>query len=81
MDFRTPITFETGSLDLTGGLSVIHAATSASGATSEDTRGRMKLGLAYGLESGSNLNVGTFYDGIGSDYESRGANLSFDMKF
>lgn len=81
MDFRAPIAMETGSLDLTGGLSAIHAATSASGATSEDTRGRIKLGLACGLGNDSTLRVGTFYDGIGSDYQSRGVNLNFDMKF
>lgn len=81
MDLKTPIAMETGGLDLTSGLSVFHAATSASGATSEHTRGRIKLGLACVLGNDSTMRVGTFYDGIGSDYQSRGVNLNFDMKF
>jgi len=81
MDFSTPIAVQSGALDLTGGLSAIHASTSGGNADFEGTRGRATLGLNYSTEFGGNISVGTFYDGIGSDYESRGANLSFDMKF
>jgi hypothetical protein len=81
MDFSTPIAVQSGALDLTGGISAIHASTSGGGADFEGTRGRATLGLNYSTEFGGNISVGTFYDGIGSDYESRGANLSFDMQF
>ena len=83
MDFSTPIPVSTGALELTGGLSGIYSATDGGAATPEfeNWRGRAHLGLNYGMENGANLSATTFYDGIGTDYESYGATTGFDMKF
>lgn len=81
MDFSTPISVQSGGLDLTGGLSGIYASTDGGGADFEGSRGRAHLGLNYVTEFGGNIGVGTFYDGIGSNYDSYGGALSFDMKF
>ena len=83
MDFSTPISVPTGALELTGGLSGIYSASDGAAAAPEfeNWRGRTHLGLNYGMASGANLSATTFYDGIGTDYESYGASLGFDMKF
>lgn len=82
MDFKTPILIEAGSLELVGGLSGIYS--SSSGATAapefEDWRGRTHLGLDY-AGTHTTFRLGTFYDGLGSDYESYGANLTLDIRF
>ena len=83
MDFSTPIPVARGSLDLTGGLSGIYSATNGGAAAPEfeNWRGRTHLGLNYGMANGANLSATTFYDGIGTDYESYGVSLGFDWKF
>lgn len=81
MDFKTPIV-EAGSLELVGGLSGIYS--SSNGATAapefENWRGRTHLGLDY-AGTHTTFRLGTFYDGLGSDYESYGANLTLDIRF
>ena len=48
----------------------------------ENWRGRAHLGLNYDMgPGGPTMNVGAFYDGIGTDYESYGANVCLDWKF
>ena len=83
VDFSTPIPVSTGALELTGGLSGIYSATDGGAATPEfeNWRGRTHLGLNYGMANGANLSATTFYDGLGTNYESYGASLSVDMKF
>ena len=83
VDFSTPISVDTGALELTGGLSGIYSSTDGGAAAPEfeNWRGRTHLGLNYGMENGANLSATTFYDGIGTDYESYGASLGFDRKF
>lgn len=83
MDFSTPLPVARGSLDLIGGLSGIYSATDGGAAAPEfeSWRGRTHLGLNYGIGEGANMSVKTFYDGIGTDYESYGASVGFDMKF
>jgi len=83
VDFSTPISVDTGALELTGGLSGIYSSTDGGAAAPEfeNWRGRTHLGLNHTMENGANLSATTFYDGIGTDYESYGASLGFDMKF
>ena len=84
MDFKTPLPSQSGALDLTGGLSGIYASTQNGAAAQQDFeggRGRAHLGLNYTTAVGATLNVGTFYDGIGSKHEAYGANLGFNWKF
>lgn len=83
MDFRKPLPVQTGALDLTGGLSAIYASTNG-GAAQQDFergRGRAHLGLNYDMVTGATMHVGTFYDGLLSDYEAYGAKIGFDLKF
>ncbi|MGB0967485.1 MAG: Ig-like domain-containing protein [Halocynthiibacter sp.] len=81
MNFRTPLETDFGDLTLTGGLSSIYS--SLSGATSdyEGLRARISAGGIYQVTPLGEINVSSFYDGIGSDYESYGLNMSFNMKF
>jgi hypothetical protein len=83
MDFSTPVSVSSGALELTGGLSGIYSATDGGAAAPEfeNWRGRTHLGLNYGMANGANLSVSTFYGGIGTDYESYGANLGLNWKF
>lgn len=84
MDFKTPLPSQSGALDLTGGLSGIYASTQNGAAAQQDFeggRGRVHLGLNYTTGTGATLNVGTFYDGIGSKHEAYGASLGFNWKF
>ena len=83
MDFSTPIPVSTGALELTGGFSGVYSATDGGAATPEfeNWRGRTHLGLNYDTGTGATMNVGAFYDGIGTNYESYGATVGFDMKF
>jgi outer membrane autotransporter protein len=83
MDFSMPISVQTGSLELTGGLSGIYSSSTGAAATPEfeNWRGRTHLGLNYGLENGANLIATGFYDGIGTNDESYGASLGLDWKF
>jgi hypothetical protein len=83
MDFSTPIPVSTGALELTGGLSGIYSASDGAAAAPEfeNLRGRTHLGLNYGMESEANLSATILYDGLGTDYESYGASLGFDVKF
>jgi hypothetical protein len=83
MDFSTPLPVQTGALELTGGLSGIYSASAGAAAAPEfeNLRGRTHLGLNYAIGEGVNMSATTFYDGIGTDYESYGASFGFDMKF
>ena len=83
MDFSAPIQVQTGSLELNGGLSGIYSSSDGAAAAPEfeNWRGRTHLGLNYRLENGGTLSAKTFYDGLGTNYESYGASLGFDMKF
>lgn len=83
MDFSTPIPVSTGALELIGGLSGIYSSTDGGAAAPEfeNWRGRTHLGLNYVMANGATLSATTFYDGLGTDYESYGASLGFDMKF
>lgn len=83
MDFSTPLPVSMGALDLTGGLSGIYSSSDGAAAAPEfeNWRGRTHLGLNYGLPNGARLSATTFYDGLGTDYESYGASIGFDMKF
>ena len=72
-----------GSLELTGGIKGIYS--SSNGATAapefENWRGRTHIGLNYDTGRGTTVRFGSFYDGLGTNYESYGANLNFDMRF
>jgi hypothetical protein len=84
LDFSQPLPVSTGTLELTGGLSGIYSSTDGAAASPEfeNWRGRTHLGLNYDMGSGGpTMNVGVFYDGIGTDYESYGANVGLDWKF
>jgi outer membrane autotransporter protein len=83
MDFSMALPVQNGSLELTGGLSGIYSSTdgAASAPEFENWRGRTHLGINYDTGRGATLRYGTFYDGLGTDYESYGANLNFDMRF
>lgn len=73
----------TGALELTGGLSGIYSASDGAAAAPEfeNWRGRTHLGLSHTMENGANLSATTFYDGLGTDYESYGASLGFNVEF
>ncbi|MGV0033544.1 MAG: autotransporter outer membrane beta-barrel domain-containing protein, partial [Candidatus Azotimanducaceae bacterium WSBS_2022_MAG_OTU7] len=81
VDFKLPVAVQTGQLDLTGGLSGTYSETNGGEADFERSRGRVELGLSYSSGNGTTLRIGTFYDGISSDNESYGVDLSFDMEF
>ena len=83
MNFATDLEVASGSLELVGGLSGIYSASAGAAASPkfEHWRGRTHLGLNYGMATGGKLRVSTFYDGIGTNYESYGASLGFDMEF
>ena len=84
LDFSQPLPVQTGALELTGGLSGIYSSTNGAAASPEfeNWRGRTHLGLNYDMGTGGpTMNVGAFYDGIGTNYESYGANVGLDWKF
>jgi len=83
MDFSIPLPVQTGNLELTGGLSGIYSSSDGAAAAPEfeNWRGRTHLGLNYDTGRGTTVRFGTFYDGLGTSYESYGANLNFDMRF
>ena len=83
MNFATDVEVASGSLQLVGGLSGIYSSSAGAAASPkfENWRGRTHLGLNYGMATGGKLRASTFYDGIGTTYESLGASLGFDMEF
>ncbi|MDQ2068214.1 Ig-like domain-containing protein [Xinfangfangia sp. CPCC 101601] len=83
LDFSQPLPVQSGTLTLTGGLSGIYSATDGGAAAPEfeSWRGRTHLGLNYDTGTGATMNVGAFYDGIGTGYESYGARAGFDWRF
>jgi len=83
MNFATDLDVASGSLQLVGGLSGIYSSSAGAAASPkfENWRGRTHLGLNYGMANGGKLRASTFYDGIGTNYESYGASLGFDMEF
>lgn len=83
LDFSQPLPVQTGKLMLTGGLSGIYSATDGGAAAPEfeNWRGRTHLGLNYDTDTGATMNVGAFYDGLGTNYESYGASAGFDWRF
>ena len=83
MNFATDLEVASGSLELVSGLSGIYSSSAGAAASPkfENWRGRTHLGLNYGMATGGKLRVSTFYDGIGTNYESYGASLGFDMEF
>jgi hypothetical protein len=83
MDFSTPLPVQTGSLELTGGLSGIYSSTNGGAATPEfeNWRARTHLGVNYDTGTGATMNVGAFYDGLGTNFESYGADFGLDWRF
>lgn len=83
LDFSQPLPVQSGTLTLTGGLSGIFSATDGGAVAPEfeNWRGRTHLGLNYDTGAGATMNVGAFYDGIGTGYESHGAQAGFDWRF
>lgn len=83
MNFTRDLEATSGSLELVGGLSGIYSSSAGAAASPkfEHWRGRTHLGLNYGMATGGKLRVSTFYDGIGTNYESYGASFGFDMEF
>ncbi len=81
LDFKLPVIIAKGQLDLTGGLSGTYSEVNGGESNVEGGRGRLELGLNYVSDNGVTLAGGIFYDGISSDHESYGVNLSLDMKF
>ncbi len=81
MDFRVPVSVQTGSLDLTGGVSGIYSSTSDGNADYEGLRGRADLGIEYSLGEAGTLDVNTFVDGLGSDYQGHGMDIGYNLKF
>lgn len=83
MDFKTPLPVQAGTLDLTGGLSAIYTSTNGGAAQQdfEGGHGRAHLGLNYDMGTGATMHVGTFYDGLLSDYEAYGAKIGIELKF
>ncbi|MEP3507349.1 MAG: Ig-like domain-containing protein [Litoreibacter sp.] len=82
MDFRTPVPLDSGEvLNVNGGFSTIYSSTSGGDADFEGFRGRAHLGLNYETPNGGDFNISGFFDGIGSDYQSQGLSLAFEMKF
>lgn len=82
-DFSTPLSVQTGALELTGGIKGIYSSTNGGTAAPEfeNWRGRTHVGLNYTMSNGGAFTFGSFYDGLGSSHESYGANLGFNMKF
>jgi hypothetical protein len=80
MDFSSPISSTSNALDLTGGVSGIYSSASGNVADYDGLRGRVDLGLNYALNDGASLTIGSFYDGIGSDYESYGVTIGYNLK-
>ncbi len=81
MDFDTPLPAASGSLSLNGGLRGIYSSVTNATTDYEGLRARVSAGSTYRMPAGAMLSMSTFYDGIGTDYESFGANLNFDFKF
>jgi hypothetical protein len=91
MGFETPAPFYQGSgdLTLTGGLKGIISHTGGTGQAAtvvpayDSARARIDLGLNTStLGNGGQLNIATFYDGIGaSGFESYGLSLDFSLEF
>ncbi len=81
VDFRLPVAVQMGQLDLTGGLSGTYSEVDGGESDVEGGRGRVELGLNYANDNGMTFAGGVFYDGITSDHESYGVNISLDIKF
>ena len=88
VDFSAPVEVGSGDLELFGGISGIWSHTNASGNAvkvvypSDGARGRVELGLNYVAPNDGQLNLSTFYDGIGqSGYEAYGFTLGYQFKF
>lgn len=83
LDFSQPLPVQTGALMLTGGVSGIYSSTDGGAAAPEfeNWRGRTHLGLNYDTGTGATMNVGAFYDGLGTNYESYGVSAGFDWRF
>ena len=83
LDFSTPLSVQTGALELTGGIKGIYSSTNGGTAAPEfeNWRGRTHVGLNYTMSNGGAFTFGSFYDGLGASHESYGANLGFNMKF
>lgn len=91
LGFVLPIAVDHGAMELNGALSAIYSASSGSALVAagspqfEGYRGRAELGLSWDLprrdQGRSNLQVKGFYDGLGSDHESWGAQLDLSLEF
>jgi len=83
LDFSQPLPVQTGALELTGGLSGIYSSTDGAAASPEfeNWRGRTHLGLNYDTGQGATARVGIFYDGLGTNFESYGADFGLDWRF
>ncbi len=88
MDFSVPVEVGSGEMELFGGISGIWSHTNASGNAvkvvypSDGARGRIELGVNYVAPNEGQLNLSTFYDGIGqSGYEAYGVTFGYQFRF
>lgn len=83
VDFRRPMQVRAGNLEIRGGLAGVYSSTVGTGASPEfeSWRGKSHFGIDYATGLGSTLGISAFYDGFGSEFESFGANLNFDLRF
>ena len=90
MGFETPVFIAegNGSSLLTGNISGIGTYTKGTNNAAivvpsyHGYRARIDLGLTHEMDGGARISITSFYDGIGvTDYESYGANISFEFKF
>ena len=59
----------------------IYSSTSDGNADYEGLRGRADLGIEYSLGEAGTLDVNTFVDGLGSDYQGHGMDIGYNLKF
>jgi len=87
LDFSVPVEFGFGAIDVFGGVSGIYSETRGTGAAQslvpafDGARGRVELGSSYVTGANGLLSATASYDGLGSDYESVGLNLRYDVNF
>ena len=80
---KVPIAVRHGSMTLTGGLGLVWSNTEGDHVNSVSrSHGRGEIGFSYGLDDNVQIDLESFYDGIGtSGYEGYGLSLSAEMKF
>jgi len=82
LDFKMSLASSTDhTVDFTGGISGIYSETSGGEADFVGGRGTVHFGLNSSMSNGITFEAGVLYDGIGSDYESYGANAGLTSRF